>query len=179
VRVLEKRQNCTSKSITAWDVLKKLRDYQVLRSDSVAIYRTSANTDYFKIFWEVTPCILKKIFSDFSTDSSSPFFIPIRPHDFEDTGRRLRLKCDGTRAEIRFRLSVKRTSPFKSVGASVYSTTGNRGVRISGSNAGYTMFRGSVKNTGYQLHSPVSLPLPCVTVCHHISTGLYYLSKGQ
>ena len=87
---------------------------------------------------------------------------------------RLRLKCDGTRAETRFRLSAKRTSPFKSAGASVQSTTGSRGVRISGSNAGYTMFRGSVKSTGYPLHSPVSpsLPLPCVTVCHHISTGL-------
>ena len=38
------------------------------------------------------------------------------------------------------------------------------------------MFRGSVKNTGYPLHSPVflSLSLPCVTVCHHISIGLYY-----
>jgi len=84
------------------------------------------------------------------------------------------LKCDGTRAEIRFRLSAKRTSPFKSAGAPVQSTTGNRGVRISGSNAGYTMFRVSVKGTGYPLHSPVStlLPLPCVTVCHHISTGL-------
>ena len=58
---------------------------------------------------------------------------------------------------------------------SVQSTTGSRGVRISGSNAGYTMFRGSVKGTGYPLHSPVSpsLLLPCVTVCHHISTGLY------
>jgi hypothetical protein len=30
--------------------------------------------------------------------------------------RRLRLKCDGTRAETRFRLSAKRTSPFKSAG---------------------------------------------------------------
>jgi hypothetical protein len=61
-------------------------------------------------------------------------------------------------------------------GGSVQSTTGSGGVRISGSNAGYTMFRGSVKSTGYPLHSPVSpfLPLPCVTVCHHISTGLYY-----
>ena len=60
-------------------------------------------------------------------------------------------------------------------GASVQSTTGSRGVRISGSNAGYTMFRGSVKSTGYPIHSPVSpsLLLPCVTVCHHISTGLY------
>jgi hypothetical protein len=85
------------------------------------------------------------------------------------------LKCDGTRAETRFRLSAKRTSPFNSAGASVQSTTGSRGVRISGSNAGYTMFRGSVKSTGYPLHSPVSpsLPLPCVTVCHHISNALY------
>ena len=89
-------------------------------------------------------------------------------------GSRLRLKCDGTRAETRFRLSAKRTSLFKSAGASVRSTTGSRGLRISGSNAGYTMFRGSVKGTGYPLHSTVSpsLPLPCVTVCHHTSTGL-------
>jgi hypothetical protein len=88
---------------------------------------------------------------------------------------RLRLKCDGTRAETRFRLSAKRASPFKSAGASVQSTTGSRGVRISGSSAGYTKFRGSVKSTGYPLHSQVSpsLPLPCVTVCHHISTGLF------
>jgi len=88
---------------------------------------------------------------------------------------RVHLKCDGTRADTRFRLSAKRTNPFKSEGASVQSTTGNRGVRVNGSNAGYTMFRGSVKSTGYPLHSPVSpsLPLPCVTVCHHISTGLY------
>jgi hypothetical protein len=46
---------------------------------------------------------------------------------------------------------------------------------ISGSNAGYTMFRGSVKSAGYPLHSPVSpsLPLQCLTVYHHISTGVY------
>ena len=62
-------------------------------------------------------------------------------------------------------------------GASVQSTTGSRGVRISGRNAGYSMFRSSVKGTGYPLHSPVSpsLPLPCGTVCHHISTRLYQL----
>ena len=81
-----------------------------------------------------------------------------------------------------FRGSVKGTGyPLHSpvhlnqpVGTSVQSTTGSRGERISGSNAGYTMFWGSVKGTGYPLHSPVfpSLPLPCVTVCHHISTGL-------
>ena len=85
--------------------------------------------------------------------------------------RRGQLKCDGTRAETKLRLSEKRTSPFKSAGTSVQSTTGSRGVRISGSNAGYTMFRGSVKSTGYPFHSPVSpsLTLPCVTVYHHIS----------
>ena len=88
---------------------------------------------------------------------------------------RQRLKCDGTRAETRFPLSAKWTSSFKSAGASVQSTTGSRGVRISGINAGYTMFRVSVKGTGYKLHSPVSpsLPLPCVAMCHHVSTGLY------
>ena len=80
---------------------------------------------------------------------------------------RLSLKRDGTRAETRFRLSAKRTSPFKSAGASVQSNTGSRGVGISGRNAGYNTFRGSVKGSGYPLL------LPCVTVCHHISTGLY------
>ena len=73
---------------------------------------------------------------------------------------RLRLKCDGTRAETRFRLSAKRTIHLNRRGVSVQSTTGSRGVRISGSNAGYTMFRGSVKSTGYPLHSPVSHSLP-------------------
>ena len=88
---------------------------------------------------------------------------------------RLRLKCYGTRAETRFRLSAKRTNPFKPTGASVLSTTGSRGVHISGNNARNTTFRGSVKGTDYPLHWPVSpsLPLPCVTVCHHISTGVY------
>jgi len=88
------------------------------------------------------------------------------------------LKCDGTWAETRFCLSAKRMSPFKSAGVSVQLTTGSQGLRISGSNAGYTMFWGGVKGTGYPLHLPVSplLPLPCITVCHHISTGVYYRS---
>jgi len=91
------------------------------------------------------------------------------------------LKCDGTRSETRFRLSAKRTGPFKSAGASVQSTTGSRSVRISGSNAGYNMFRGSVKGTGYPLNSPVSpsLTLPCVTVCHHIPTGVYHIPHSK
>ena len=54
---------------------------------------------------------------------------------------RARLKRDSTRAEIRFGLSEKRTSPFKLLGGgSVQSTTGSRGVCISSSNAGYTVF---------------------------------------
>ena len=66
---------------------------------------------------------------------------------------RLRLKCDGTRAETRFCLSAKRTSPFKSAGASVQSTTGSRCVCISVSNAGYTKFRGS---EAYWLPTPLA-----------------------
>ena len=47
-------------------------------------------------------------------------------------------------------------------------------MHISGSNAGYTMFWGSVKSTGYPLHSPVSpsLPLPSVTVTFHFNWTL-------
>jgi len=63
---------------------------------------------------------------------------------------------------------------------SVQSTTGSRGVRIRGSNVGYTKFRGSVKSTGYPLHSSVSpsLPLPCVTTCHQVSTGVYFAAEA-
>ena len=91
---------------------------------------------------------------------------------------RLRLKCDGTRAETRFffrrngRVHLNRQGRQFSrlLAAEVCASS-----FIVGSNAGYTMFRGGVKGTGYPLHSPVSpsLPLPCVTVCHHVSTGLY------
>jgi hypothetical protein len=54
-------------------------------------------------------------------------------------------ESDGTCAETTFRLSPKRTSPFKSAGESVQSTAGSRGVRISGINAGYTTCRGRVR----------------------------------
>jgi hypothetical protein len=78
------------------------------------------------------------------------------------------------RAETRFRLSAKRINPFKSAGASVQSTTGSRGMPISGSNVGYTMIRSSVKSTGYPLHSPVSpsLPLPRHRVPSHFNWTL-------
>ena len=81
--------------------------------------------------------------------------------------RRLRLKCDGTRAETKFRLSAKRTSPFKLAGSSVQSTTGSRGVRISSSNAGYTMFRGRVEE--YWLPTPfASFPFTYPPVRHRV-----------
>ena len=74
-----------------------------------------------------------------------------------------------TRRNQDFVFRAKRKSPFKSArrGASVQSTTGSRGVRISGSNAGYTMFRGSVKGTGYPHHSPVS-PFNSPPVRHRV-----------
>ena len=79
---------------------------------------------------------------------------------------RLRLKCDGTRAETKFCLSAKRTSPFKSAEASVQSTTGSLGVRISGSNAGYTKFRGS---EGYWLPTPfASFPFTSPPLRHRV-----------
>ena len=86
-----------------------------------------------------------------------------------------RAERDGTRAETGLRLSPKRTSPFKSVGTSVQSTAGSRGVRISLSNAGYIMFGRWRESTGYPLHSPVSpsLPLQCVTVCNQVPNELY------
>jgi hypothetical protein len=88
---------------------------------------------------------------------------------FALVSHRLRLKCDGTHAETRFRLSARRTTPFKSVGASVQSTISSRGVHISGSNAGYTKFRGSVESTAtfsicqFPLHFPSRASLCAIT----------------
>ena len=81
---------------------------------------------------------------------------------------RARAEPDGTRAETTFRLSPKWTSPFKSAGESVQSTAGSRGVRISVSNAGYTMSRGRVRVLAthsirqFPLHFP-SHASPCAT----------------
>jgi hypothetical protein len=101
----------------------------------------------------------------------------------EDRLGRLRLKCDGTRAEARFRLSAKRTSPFKSAGASVQSTTGRRAVRVSLQGlycSCKSVFCSHVTLTGYPLHSLVSPSLlpPCFNVCHHISTVLYSIYQS-
>jgi hypothetical protein len=53
---------------------------------------------------------------------------------FNDLGTQFifrgKLKCDSTRAETRFRLLAKQTSPFRWAVASVHSTAGSRGLRI-------------------------------------------------
>ena len=116
--------------------------------------------------------------TSFGTVNKPVFSTCTHAHKSRTICCRLRLKCDGTRAETRFRLLAKRTSPFKSAGASVQSTTGSRSVRISGSNAGYTMFRGTVKSTGYPLHSPVSpsLPLPCA-ITFQLSCTMFQIRR--
>ena len=86
-------------------------------------------------------------------------------------GCRARLKRDGTRAETRFGLSEKWTSPFKSAGESVQSTAGSRGVRISGQTMDRHVPRHSARVVATL--SNRLFPLPRVTVCHHVSNGLY------
>jgi hypothetical protein len=119
----------------------------------VCVYKAISDTHYHRT--QACWCTVAP------SHSPSPTFLhqPCCHHSVIAHG--LRLKCDDTsKNQIS---SFGETSPFKSAGASVQSTTGSRGVRISGSNAGYTMFRGCVKGTGYPLHLPVSpsLPLLC------------------
>jgi len=88
----------------------------------------------------------------------------------------VRLKRDGTRAETRFPLSPKRTSPFKSEVASVQSTAGSRVVRISVSNAEYTKLRGSVRVLAthsirqFPLHFPSRVSLCAIRFQTHGTT---------
>ena len=80
-----------------------------------------------------------------------------------------------------FFLSAKRTSPFKLAGASVQSTTGSRGVRISGSNGsnvGYTMFQRWCE--GYWLPSPFgSFPFTSPPVRHRVSSHFNWTVRGR
>jgi len=91
---------------------------------------------------------------------------------------RLRLKCDGTSAKTRFVFRRNGRVHLNRRGASVQSTTGRRAVHISLQGLYCSckpVFCSHVTLTGYPLHSLVSPSLlHCVTVCHHISTGLYY-----
>jgi len=103
------------------------------------------------------------------------------------TACRQRLKCDGTLAETRFRLLAKQASPFKPAGASVQSIAGSRDVRMSGSNgsnAGHTIFQGSVEGTGYPLFTsfPFHFPSrasPCAITFQLDSTTKHFLSVSK
>ena len=94
-------------------------------------------------------------------------YASVFPYQYHSTSAIGKLKCEGTRAETRIRLSAKRTSRFKSAGTSVQSTTGSRGVPISGSNAGYTMCPRYCE--GYWLPTPfASFPFTSPPVRHRV-----------
>ena len=127
------------------------RHPDVLRFNIKMIKPLTSNTSYF-IVCEAT-CF-------------GPYVTIIRPSYL--TISIARAEHDGTRAETRFRLSPKLTSPSKLVGASVQSTASSRSVRISGSNVGYTTFGGGVRLLAthsisqFPLHFP-SRASPCAT----------------
>jgi hypothetical protein len=91
---------------------------------------------------------------------------------------RLRLKCDGTRAETTIRLSAKRTSPSNRRGrqfsrllaAEVCASAVVMVVMLDTPCSG-VMWRVLATHSTRQF--PLSLPLPCVAVCRHASTGLH------
>ena len=73
---------------------------------------------------------------DFSGTRNTSFFVGTAMGSAQHNALGIaRAEPDGTHAETRFRLSLNRTSPFKSVGVSVQSTAGSRGVHTSLNNA--------------------------------------------
>ena len=102
-----------------------------------------------------------------------------QPATQRDVWCKLCLKCNGTRAETRFRLSPKRTNPFNYAGSSVQATAGSRYVRISDSNAWCTILRGSVKGTcQFPLHFS-TLASPCAITFQLDSTHYRHCSNSQ
>ena len=92
---------------------------------------SSTNTSYYFLMTPFHSHALRQAINSHLCSATLHFISQYALKDGIARGER-----DGTRAETRFRLSPKRKSPFKSVGASVQSTAGSRGVRISLSNAG-------------------------------------------
>ena len=89
---------------------------------------------------------------------------------------RLCLKCDGTRAETRFRLSAKRTVHLNRHGGRQFSRLPAAEVCTSA----VVMLDTPCSDVVWRVLAahcirqfPPSLPLPYVTVRHHISTGVY------
>jgi len=64
-------------------------------------------------------------------------------------------RSDMSKIVIAFRNFENSPTNFNTFDYSVI-VDGGKNIHISGSNAGYTTFRGSVKSTVYPLHSPVS-----------------------
>jgi hypothetical protein len=105
-------------------------------------------------------------------------------HSQPHTVIRARLKRDGTCAEPRFGLSEKRTIPFKLAGGGGGGGQFSRLLAAAVCASAVVMVvmldtpcsEVECKTTGYPLHLHVSpsLPLPCVTVCHQVSTELYH-----
>ena len=93
------------------------------------------------------------------------------------SGGKARLKRDGTRAETRFGLSAKWTSPFKLAGSQFSRLLAAEVCASAVVMLDTHCSEVECKTTGYPLHShfSASLPLPCVCVCHHISTELYHI----
>ena len=62
---------------------------------------------------------------------------------------------------------------------SVHSTAGSRGVRISEQTMDGPCSEAQCKSSGYPLQSAISpsLPLPHITMCNHVSNGLYWLYR--
>jgi Zn finger protein HypA/HybF involved in hydrogenase expression len=94
----------------------------------------------FTLFWGMTPC--SPVYRH--KDSERSYAVILRVGSFQTFDKEplasamkflslgtVQLRSDSTCAETRFRLSAKRTSPCDSVGATVQSTTGSRGVRVS------------------------------------------------
>jgi len=87
------------------------------------------------------------------------------------------LKYDGTRAETRICLRAKRTSPFKSARGGVSSVdccaaeVCASAVVMLDTPCSELVWR--VLATHCIQQFPLLFPNPCVTVCRHISTGLY------
>ena len=150
-------------------------------------YKRSKAAKVHALFFRVlTPCIL--VGSCQNLRAANYLCLPntkCSTYNIPHNPSRLCLKCDGTRAETRFSLSGQkgrvhlnrpRGRQFSWLLAVEVCTSAVVMVVMLDTSCSEV----ECKITGYPLHSHVSpsLPLPCVTVCHHISTGVYQIYWG-
>ena len=84
-----------------WKSFNRILGRRWIICTELCIWYLNKQWNKFAVSCDVTPCSQL----EYSTFHRNPEY-----------GGRLRLKCDGTRTETRFRLSAKRTSPSKSAG---------------------------------------------------------------